>query len=450
MNKRAISGLERILLRVGATMGADLIIGRVQGAADFHAFTRAAQAVVKRHPTLRLYAEGTPPKHFVYLPANTALADVTELIASESEPSLWQNEAIAQTARPFRLNGEPVCRFVLVRGTVQHHVIIAAPHALVDGRCLLRLLEDLMTAWGAEVQGKTPSWSELPITPAAITLQRYPWYFKALAPLLRKVWIADIKKYHQNPPLPPKAPARSDSDIATLAEFREGTEEGWKRLSAACKERNITVGAALLAATWFSAAKLIYEAKGAPPAEMVMDLDVDLRSKVKPAVGDTNVGYYTGFAPMGGKVAPDTDFWALAVRFKKETNRLLRWGITGLVHLLAEPVPDYFEFLEERGINRLETGGTGSLLAVSNVGKFPYKGEYDSLRLTGLWGLNGASVVGSALISWLRFLDGKLFYNVIGTAPAIDAPQLERFQNAIFQLLEHPPERLSVKEFCAR
>ena len=43
-----------------------------------------------------------------------------------------------------------------------------------------------------------------------------------------------------------------------------------------------------------------------------------------------------------------------------------------------------------------------------------------------------------------------MFYNAIGQAPAVDRAQLERFQDAIFELLEHAPEALSLGSFCAR
>jgi hypothetical protein len=44
-------------------------------------------------------------------------------------------------------------------------------------------------------------------------------------------------------------------------------------------------------------------------------------------------------------------------------------------------------------------GGTGSLLAVSNVGRYPYSKAYAPFELTGLWGLNGASLLGPALLA---------------------------------------------------
>src|SRR6185295_14747954 len=69
---RAVHGIERVMLRLGETMCADLVIGRVAGTLDAGAFRRAAAAVVRRHPTLRVRVEGRPPERFVYLAADRA------------------------------------------------------------------------------------------------------------------------------------------------------------------------------------------------------------------------------------------------------------------------------------------------------------------------------------------------------------------------------------------
>ena len=448
---RAVSGMERILLRVGETMGADLVIGRVAGSSDLPTFRQAAEEVVRRHPTLRASVAGAPPR-FEFAPAEGAPVSVEVVDAQdEDDEPAWQRAAARETTRPFLLDGGPACRFLLVRsaGASEVHVLIAAPHALVDGRCLLRLLHDLLTAWAAALRGERPGFSPLPVTPAAATLLRHHWLLRAAGPLLRRLWLSDLRSYHARPLLPPRAHAESDGDVASIATFREGSAEGWQRLRAACRAHDVTVGGALLAATWLATARLCAASRGVVPGRIPIDVDVDLRSRMDPQVPDTHVGYYTGIAPVGGAVDPSTDFWVLAARLRRNTARAIRWGLPGLIHLITEPVPDLFDHLTRHGVDRRGGGGTGTLVAVSNVGPYPHDATVGPLHLTGLWGLNGASLLGPAFVCWLRFLEGRLFYDAVGAAPAVDRGQVEQLQDSIFELLEHPPERLTVAGFCS-
>src|SRR5690242_13684440 len=81
--ERRVSGVERVMLRLGASMGADLVIGRIEGPILIDAFRAAATAVVKRHPTLRVRVEGQPPEHFVFMPAENAPVDIEFVPSNE-------------------------------------------------------------------------------------------------------------------------------------------------------------------------------------------------------------------------------------------------------------------------------------------------------------------------------------------------------------------------------
>lgn len=446
---RPVHGIERVMLRFGETMGADLIIGRVAGAVDVGAFRAAADAVVRRYAMLRVRVEAGPPARFVAAEADGASAHVE--VVEGADPEAWRRAAVRETTRPFALDGGAACRFILVVGPSpgEAHALVSAPHAIVDGRSLMRLLHDLLVAWGCAARGEEAAFERLPITPAAYTLVRRPFVYRVAEPLLRYAWMSSVRAHQSRCPLPPRAPTALAEDVATLAAFREGTPEGWARLSAACKRHEVTVGGALLAATWFALSRLVHDERGAAPDRLTMDVDVDLRARVEPPAPDTHVGFYTGVTEVGGRIAPSTDFWTIARRLRGQTARNLRWGLPELVHLMPEDVPDYFEYVEARGVSRHGAGGTGSLVSVSNVGRFLYPSAQGPLRLTGLWGMNGACLLGPTFIPWLRFVDGRMFYNSVGAAPAVDQAQLERFQDAIFELLEHPPTARSVASFCA-
>lgn len=455
---RPVAGIERVMLRFGETMRADLVIGRVAGVdasfSDPEVFGAAARALVRRYAILRARVEGQPPARFVCAAADAIEVEAEVRFAATANE--WQRAAIRETTRAFDLESgrRAPCRFLLLCGPVpgEGHVIISAPHAIVDGRSLMRLLSDLLSSWVAAAAEEAEAVESLPITPAAYALVRRPLVYRLAEPLLRRIWLSMLRGYQAAPPLAPQVPTAQAEDVATLATFREGTPEGFARLDAACKAAQVTVGGALLAATWFGLAQLICDQRGAPPRRLTIDVDVDLRAQVRPRAPDTHVGFYTGQSDIGGRVAPTSDFWDVARRLRGQTTTALRFGLAELVHLMPEDIPDYFAYVEARGVSRHGAGGTGSLAAVSNVGRFPYEARRGPLRLTGLWGMNGACLLGPALIPWLRWVDGRLFYNAIASSPAVDQVQLERFQDAIFALLENPPaaRSLSIQGFCAR
>lgn len=447
-SERKVHGLERVLLRVGETMGADLVIGRLAGQLDESTLRAAATALVRRHPPLRVRVEA--PSQFVYQDATSVPVQV-ELVEAEPGPEPgWQRAAIGETRRPFALDGGAACRFLLVRQPgAPTHVILAAPHAIVDGRCLLRLLHELLDGCATLLRGEALVWDELPITPAAFEVLRSPWFFRMTAPLLRQFWMSELRAHQASAALAPQAPIHAAKDVFSIATFREGSVDGGVRLREACRARQVTVGGALLAATWFATARLVFDQRGTLPSKMPVEVDVDMRQHAKPPLPDTFVGYYTGIVPLGGKVAPDTTFWALATQLRKRTTQAIHWGLPGLTHLIPEPIDDPFDFLARRGIDVLAASGTASLVATSNVGPYPYPSQYGPLRLDGIWGLNGASLLGPCLVAWLRYLDGRLFYNSVGAAPAMASSQVERFQDAVYELLESPPEELGLAEFCA-
>ena len=48
------------------------------------------------------------------------------------------------------------------------------------------------------------------------------------------------------------------------------------------------------------------------------------------------------------------------------------------------------------------TGGTGSLVNASNVGRWPYPTRFGPLVLREVYGLNGACLGGPSFVAWLR------------------------------------------------
>ena len=128
-----------------------------------------------------------------------------------------------EVTRKLRESGRRApCRFLLLCGPVpgEGHVMISAPHAIVDGRSLMRLLSDLLSSWVAAAAGEAEAVESLPITPAAYGLVRRPLVYKLAEPLLRRIWLSMLRGYQAAPPLAPRVPTAQAEDIATLTTFQ--------------------------------------------------------------------------------------------------------------------------------------------------------------------------------------------------------------------------------------
>ncbi|MFY7569204.1 amino acid adenylation domain-containing protein [Streptomyces sp. WI04-05B] len=129
------------------------------GDLDTDALRGALGDVVARHEVLRtVYPEheGTPRQHIT-----KAGAELRHRSAAEAELSGLLSE---ETARPFDLSTEHPLRATLFTVDRQRHVLLLLLHHIAaDGESLAPLLADLLTAYEARTQGRTPELAPLTV-----------------------------------------------------------------------------------------------------------------------------------------------------------------------------------------------------------------------------------------------------------------------------------------------
>lgn len=129
--------------------------GRIRGELDVLALTRAAQALVDRHPMLRTtYAEhdGEPVQH-VHPRRRVLIAD-DDIGSSGAELDEWITH---ETDRPFDLNTGPVLRLTLLRRASDEHVLVMAVHHIaVDFWSIDVMLDELGQLYAAEHGASAP------------------------------------------------------------------------------------------------------------------------------------------------------------------------------------------------------------------------------------------------------------------------------------------------------
>ncbi|MCB9679675.1 MAG: hypothetical protein H6737_31500 [Alphaproteobacteria bacterium] len=403
--RRALRGIERTMVEVGPLMGPDVVVGCFDGPLDPAILRRAVARLQMQHAALRCRVEGDSLVVGGPVPVSVDVVDGD-----------WRWHAEAELGRPLRLHEGEAMRVVLAPGAV----VLSVHHALVDGTSLLRLLRDLLTHCEALVDGTAGVVMCEPLAPAVLdSVQGAVWH-DWVGPIAG--WLAPYVVEHDQRTLLGEGVA--EGPVRSVCAFGEGTRAGLERLAAACRAHDVTVGGAAMAAASYTVAGLRAERSGVL-APVAVEVEVDLRRRAVPALPSDRVGFHTGGVRTSTPPS-DLDFWGLATWLKDDVERDIRHGLPRFAHALAEHL-DW----QPRHV-------PGAWVGVSNLGRFPHRMQYGAVRLTGVYGFNGAVPGGPAVMLWLRCVDGRLCFNAVGSAPTVSADELDALGRTFLDMLEHP------------
>lgn len=131
-----------------------VVAARARGALDTEALREALQILVDRHESLRttfLVADGGPQRRTVG--HYRVQLDVRDVSGSDEAGVRQQVEALH--AQPFDLADGPILRTAAFRVQRDDHIILlVAHHIAVDGTSLFVLLEEMLAAYAALVDGR--------------------------------------------------------------------------------------------------------------------------------------------------------------------------------------------------------------------------------------------------------------------------------------------------------
>jgi hypothetical protein len=144
----------------------------LRGPLDVAALARSVRAVAARHEALHTrfalaggeLAAVTAPE---LLPAWLPVVDLGGLPEAATRGSAGLRIVAEQASPAFDLELGPLLRTALARATpVEHSLLLAVHHAVIDGWSLALLTRDLAEAYAAFAAGRSPAWPDAPLQSA--------------------------------------------------------------------------------------------------------------------------------------------------------------------------------------------------------------------------------------------------------------------------------------------
>ncbi|MEW1749997.1 non-ribosomal peptide synthase/polyketide synthase [Streptomyces angustmyceticus] len=153
-------------LRPGDSRYNSAVALRLTGALDRAALSRALDAVLERHESLRTTfddIDGRPvqtvhPAAPVPLPVRDLAAEHAPASGAADRTAALDDALLAEYSRPFDLRTGPLLRALLIRLADDAHVLLLTAHHIVtDGWSMGVLLDELCTLYDALAHGETPA-----------------------------------------------------------------------------------------------------------------------------------------------------------------------------------------------------------------------------------------------------------------------------------------------------
>ncbi|EST37752.1 hypothetical protein N566_11320, partial [Streptomycetaceae bacterium MP113-05] len=138
---------------------------RLRGPLDEGALQRAADALVRRHETLRTSfgLDGTEPVQFVH-PAGRLPVTRRDLSAADTPEAALRDVLTEETSTPFRIDATPLARVTLVRLASEDHVLVVTfHHGVGDMWSGAVFVRELAVCYAAEVTGSAADLPDLPV-----------------------------------------------------------------------------------------------------------------------------------------------------------------------------------------------------------------------------------------------------------------------------------------------
>jgi hypothetical protein len=292
-------------------------------------FQLAVQATCRRHPQLRCLLDKSR-EHLVPLDTFQPLPSQIQFIDSDD----WEKIVHEKSNQAFDLEGQiPYWEVVLIRrGTENpnnqvllikfHHVIGDASGGYILINDILRFHQHYLTngADDAIDDASLPLLSSVEdlCYPGGTTDEEEASLKRSLENLQhrRRKWLPTIEFS--------KVP--SDSHEHSIL-YRDGTKENLGKLIKACKLHGVTVGSVLVAAAYFSVAKM-YMTSDQKQFFFDFDMDVNLRNRFDPALGNNDVCALIGMMAFSISVEASTTFWGLV----KHVHAAIHKGIEEKQH----------------------------------------------------------------------------------------------------------------------
>lgn len=372
------------------------------------AICRGVTHIANRHPHLRSTlahdADGDLCLHLQQKASSSEDSISSHLeIVTVSSADGWQDIVHTESNTGFDLEGSaPLWKVVFIRGPSSSGcgdvLLIKYHHAIGDGTSGYILINDFLASATAtnsatvekeEVLQMLPSVDDM-CFPNGRTAEDEKYVQESLLTLRKKRndWYPRLK-YSPEPP----------GGNAHSILYRDGTEDGLKKLLETCRSKGVTIGAVLAAATYFVVAKLnnckdpdgSRESTGEDDNSFHFDFDMDvnLRKRLPKSLGNDHVGAFIGMMSFNLSLESSTKFWDF---------------VQSMYHSIGDALDEkqHFHYLEvnkrlDKMIEEKPLGnrawksndGHAQDMNFSNVGRYPFSPDYGAVSVEKIYCVGG-------------------------------------------------------------
>jgi len=393
--ERKVTGAERFFMN--SPFSTVTMVARIKGHVTEEMLKSAVDKVQQRHALLRVCIESRGEDLWF---TSEGVQEIPISIIPRTSENDWIKIHEDGCKIPYEFGKQPPIRFVLVQSPEISELIILCHHIICDGMSLAYLVRDLMVYLGDSNATVQVLPAPEPITkdnlPDDVALSGLIKYF---IKRIKRKWNNEIVLFDQE-----DYEALNEAYWDTYAHeifSIELSEVETSALVARCKEENVTVNTAIIAA--FSGAQDFVEGKK-PHHEKTVSA-VSLRDRLPQSPGE-GMGYYVLGLQIKYKYNPKKSFWENARHYhKKITSDLSNKKVFGDLPAFLQMDSNIYEALSFKKLGALVKPNSPRYQKLSDFSK------------------RDDVVVGLLKRAKMETLDAKLFGPAITNLGRLDFPQ---------------------------
>jgi hypothetical protein len=357
---RALGDEERLFNTIKVTV---VIIADVSGPLLFEDVKNASYMLAKRHPMLRTDIsqdnEHWVPLSLDQVQGQLKIRNITTLDANE-----WQQLAMEYCNTPIeKKQGKPFWHVTFIKYENEQKILITYDHSISDGIGGKLMIRDLLQ-FCDRIRNEGLTIEDVESLPMLNDLTHlvFPHVTEEIKEAAQKKASQIMQTRLKTVPLIPFE--ISEGKRRNNAIFFEG--KNFAMIKQAAKERSLTVGNILLAATYFEIAKIYFAQHNESSIRIPIDLDVNMRPRVIPSLDNEHVACLMEMIQLDVLITRQTGFWQLCSEINAKMNQLLEEKDPHITVLANELVP-----MDQEYENHLERNqGRFSDVNLSNMGLF--------------------------------------------------------------------------------
>jgi hypothetical protein len=384
--QRTLSGVERMMCLLSEQTSANGFVSvRIRGRLDEERLRVALDRLPRRHPLL---STRVVREQGVLVFTTEAMPPIPlRIISDDGSGQSFLEVGARELVAPLPRSTGPLTRFTLVRHAdgEQADLLITVDHTIADGTACLYAIRDLLELH------ESP---DLEIDPVALP-PPVTYLSPAPAPVLDAA-SAPVPLPSAGIP-PPPWPFASTSDVVIAT--AELPRETMRALARRCRERGVTVHAAVCAA-FAAACAALSEGK----TEVIISSPVSYRHRLDPGVRDT-VSCSVAFADLHVNVSQPGSFWEQAHAVRQQ---LLEWTTDQKIFgsAFAIEAASQAERDDARFLHRVSQDVKRHDLSITNIGRQPIPTRHGGLTIEAV---HGAACLPGEIVVALGAFDETMY-----------------------------------------